>query len=93
MVGIGYLTHLVLDEFYSVDLFNRKIKRSFGTALKPFSLAISLEQLRDGRRARRSDLDSSAGVQTVLERISTRRRIAGRAADGALTVCSGSPRR
>lgn len=39
MVGVGYLTHLCLDEFYSVDLFNRKIKRSFGTALKPFSLA------------------------------------------------------
>ncbi|MTW20693.1 metal-dependent hydrolase [Allochromatium palmeri] len=38
MVGIGYLTHLVLDEFSSVDLFNAKIKRSFGTALKPISL-------------------------------------------------------
>lgn len=39
MVGIGYLTHLCLDEFSSVDLFNTKVKRSFGTALKPFSLA------------------------------------------------------
>ena len=38
MVGIGYLTHLVLDELYSVDLFNARIKRSFGTALKPISL-------------------------------------------------------
>jgi hypothetical protein len=38
MVGIGYLTHLVLDEFSSVDLFNAKVKRSFGTALKPISL-------------------------------------------------------
>lgn len=37
MVGIGYLTHLVLDELFSVDLFNAKVKRSFGTALKPFS--------------------------------------------------------
>ncbi|MBK1640447.1 metal-dependent hydrolase [Chromatium okenii] len=37
MTGIGYLTHLVLDELYSVDLLNRRIKRSFGTALKPFS--------------------------------------------------------
>ena len=38
MVGIGYLTHLSLDEIYSVDLFNARLKRSFGTALKPFSL-------------------------------------------------------
>ncbi|TVQ85570.1 MAG: metal-dependent hydrolase [Chromatiaceae bacterium] len=35
---VGYLTHLVLDEVASVDLFGRRIKRSFGTALKPFSL-------------------------------------------------------
>ncbi len=39
MVGIGYLTHLCLDELYSVDLLNSRVKRSFGTALKPFSLA------------------------------------------------------
>ncbi len=39
MVGIGYLTHLLLDEIYSVDLLNSRVKRSFGTALKPFSLA------------------------------------------------------
>ena len=38
MVGLGYLTHLCLDEIYSVDLFNTRVKRSFGTALKPFSL-------------------------------------------------------
>jgi hypothetical protein len=38
MVGIGYLTHLVLDEISSVDLFNSSVKRSVGTALKPFSL-------------------------------------------------------
>jgi len=37
ITGIGYLTHLTLDEIYSVDLLNRRIKRSFGTALKPFS--------------------------------------------------------
>ncbi|SFV64357.1 hypothetical protein MNB_SV-9-1095 [hydrothermal vent metagenome] len=34
MIIIGYLTHLVLDEIYSVDLVNKKIKKSFGTALK-----------------------------------------------------------
>ncbi|MBK1719366.1 metal-dependent hydrolase [Thiocystis violacea] len=39
VVGIGYLTHLCLDEFSSVDLFNARVKRSFGTALKPFCLA------------------------------------------------------
>jgi membrane-bound metal-dependent hydrolase YbcI (DUF457 family) len=31
---IGYLTHLVLDEIYSVDVADRRIKASFGTALK-----------------------------------------------------------
>ena len=35
---IGYVTHLVLDEFASVDLFDHRVKRSFGTALKPLSL-------------------------------------------------------
>lgn len=31
---IGYLTHLVLDEIYSVDVLDTRIKSSFGTALK-----------------------------------------------------------
>ncbi|KAA6184115.1 metal-dependent hydrolase [Thiohalocapsa marina] len=35
---LGYVTHLVLDEAASVDLFGRRVKRSFGTALKPLSL-------------------------------------------------------
>ena len=39
VVGIGYLTHLCLDELSSVDLLSIRTKRSFGTALKPFSLA------------------------------------------------------
>lgn len=30
----GYLVHLVLDEIFAVDLFNSRIKRSFGTAVK-----------------------------------------------------------
>lgn len=38
MVGIGYLTHLVLDEAFGVDLLGVRTKRSFGTALKPWSL-------------------------------------------------------
>lgn len=33
-LGGGYLLHLILDECYSVDLVNNKIKRSFGSALK-----------------------------------------------------------
>ena len=33
-VFLGGLIHLLLDEIYSVDLRNVKIKRSFGTALK-----------------------------------------------------------
>ncbi len=35
---IGMLTHLTLDELYSVDFANSEIKRSFGSALKPASL-------------------------------------------------------
>lgn len=31
---LGFLVHLCLDELYSVDLSNGRIKRSFGTALK-----------------------------------------------------------
>lgn len=33
---IGYLTHLILDEVYSVDVMDTRIKASFGTALKLF---------------------------------------------------------
>ncbi len=36
-VGIGYLVHLTLDELYSVDLHNKRMKKSFGTALKVYS--------------------------------------------------------
>lgn len=32
----GYVTHLVLDEVYSVDVMDTRIKASFGTALKLF---------------------------------------------------------
>jgi hypothetical protein len=35
-MAIGYLTHLVLDELYSVDVLDTRIKASFGTALKLF---------------------------------------------------------
>jgi hypothetical protein len=33
-LAVGYLTHLVLDEAYSVDVMDTRIKASFGTALK-----------------------------------------------------------
>jgi hypothetical protein len=33
-LAIGYLTHLILDEIYSVDVMDTRIKASFGTALK-----------------------------------------------------------
>ena len=33
---IGYLVHLALDEIYSVDVMDVRVKSSFGTALKPF---------------------------------------------------------
>lgn len=45
MVGLGYLTHLALDELFSVDLRNTGVRRSFGTALKPFSLKDPLSSL------------------------------------------------
>ena len=31
---MGYLTHLILDEIYSVDVLDTRIKASFGTAVK-----------------------------------------------------------
>jgi hypothetical protein len=31
---VGFLTHLILDEIYSVDVMGTHIKKSFGTALK-----------------------------------------------------------
>lgn len=36
-VMVGYLCHLLLDEFYSIDLMGVRIKASAGTALKLFS--------------------------------------------------------
>jgi len=33
-VCAGFIVHLLLDELYSVDLVNTRLKRSFGTALK-----------------------------------------------------------
>ncbi len=35
-VFMGFVLHLLLDEFYSVDLMGRRLKKSFGTAMKFF---------------------------------------------------------
>ena len=35
-VFIGFILHLILDEVYSVDLMGRRLKKSWGTALKFF---------------------------------------------------------
>ena len=35
---IGFITHLLLDEIYSVDVLGNHIKKSFGTALKPVDM-------------------------------------------------------
>jgi len=37
-IGFGFIVHLLLDEIYSVDLSNARLKKSFGTAFKLFSL-------------------------------------------------------
>jgi membrane-bound metal-dependent hydrolase YbcI (DUF457 family) len=36
---VGYLTHLILDELYSVDFQGKRLKVSFGTALKLTTLS------------------------------------------------------
>lgn len=35
--GVGFITHLLLDEIYSVNIKDIEIKRSFGSAMKLFS--------------------------------------------------------
>lgn len=47
---VGYIVHLVLDEIYSVDVMDTRLKASFGTALK----------LYDGRRLGPSALMAAA---------------------------------
>lgn len=37
-VSGGFVVHLLLDEAFSVDFNNLELKKSFGTAIKPFSL-------------------------------------------------------
>ncbi|WP_019866175.1 metal-dependent hydrolase [Methylovulum miyakonense] len=35
-ISLGFVVHLLLDELFSVDLSNKRMKKSFGTALKLF---------------------------------------------------------
>ncbi|KZN30741.1 hypothetical protein N474_23755 [Pseudoalteromonas luteoviolacea CPMOR-2] len=44
-VMVGALTHLILDECYSVDIDNKELKASFGTALKPIDLRYPVTSL------------------------------------------------
>ncbi|WDE05097.1 metal-dependent hydrolase [Thalassomonas viridans] len=44
-VILGALTHLLLDECYSVDLTNNRIKSSFGTAMKLIDMRYPLATL------------------------------------------------
>ena len=44
-LAIGFFLHLILDEIYSVDIYNARIKTSFGTALQVFSFSRPLPYL------------------------------------------------
>ena len=37
-MALGYIVHLVLDELWSVDFTGARIKRTFGTAIKPVDI-------------------------------------------------------
>jgi hypothetical protein len=45
MMTWGYLVHLILDEIYSVDLGNRRVKKSWGTALKLFKIKTQTDKI------------------------------------------------
>ncbi len=49
---IGYLVHLTLDEIYSVDVMDTRIKASFGTAMKLFDRRYPYASARHGCSSR-----------------------------------------
>ena len=49
-LAIGFLTHLILDELYSVDVMDTRIKASFGTALKLYRSPAARSIRSDGHR-------------------------------------------
>lgn len=73
---LGYIQHLVLDEIYSVDVMNRRIKSSFGTAVKLYdsrypaaSLAMAVAAI--------GALFAAPSTQTFVEGITQRELWAG----------------
>jgi hypothetical protein len=46
MMSFGYMVHLILDEAYSVDLGNRRVKKSAGTAFKLFKIKNSRDAIK-----------------------------------------------
>ena len=44
-ISTGFIIHLLLDEIYSVDLSNSRLKRSFGTALKVYGYRSSFASM------------------------------------------------
>ncbi len=46
MISFGYIVHLILDEIYSVDLGNRRVKKSAGTAFKFFSINSNMDAIK-----------------------------------------------
>jgi len=47
MMSLGYIVHLILDEIYSVDLGNRRMKKSSGTAFKFFKLKTTKDKFQN----------------------------------------------
>ncbi len=43
--SLGFLVHLVMDEIWSIDVSNMRIKKSFGTALKLFNKKVGVTLL------------------------------------------------
>jgi len=47
MMSFGYIVHLVLDEIYSVDLGNKRMKKSSGTAFKFYKLKTTTDKIQN----------------------------------------------
>jgi hypothetical protein len=73
---LGYLTHLILDEMYSVDVMDTRVKASFGTALKLFDRRYPYASL--GMLAAAIAIMTIApSTQTFMEGMSSRNLWAG----------------
>ena len=70
-MAIGYLTHLILDEIYSVDVMDTRIKASFGTALKLGRLQAPRPFHGHGR-CHRAGVSGHPAHQMFLESITSR---------------------